>query len=71
MEAIACLVVHEQKTEFGDRKRGEDPFFVPVWNSGSREGVLREGEDDVSWGWVAVLIDFEAEVFGEVREESE
>lgn len=71
MEEIAGLVVHEQKTELGDKERGEDPLLVPVWDSGSRIWVLREGEDDVSWWWVAVFIDFEAEVFGEVGEEGE
>jgi hypothetical protein len=30
-----------------------------------------EGEDEVSWWWVAEFIDFEAEVFGEVGEEGE
>lgn len=71
MEEIAGLVVHEQKTELGDGERGEDPLFVPVWDSGARMWVLGEGEDDVSWWCVAVFIDFEAEVFGEVGEEGE
>jgi hypothetical protein len=71
MEKIAGLLVHEQMAELGDGERGEDPLFVPVWDSGSRTWVLREGKDDVSWGWVAVFIDFEAEVFGEVGEEGE
>lgn len=71
MEEIAGLVVHEQMAELGDGERGEDPLLVPVWDSGSRAWVLREGEDDFSGWWVAEFIDFEAEVFGEVGEEGE
>jgi hypothetical protein len=71
MEEIAGLVVHEHMAELGNEERVEDPLLVPVWDSGARKYLLWEGEDDVSWRWVAEFIDFETEVFGEVGEEGE
>ena len=70
VEEIAGLVVHERWLNW-ETGRGGRSIACPGLGFGRAIVRLGEGEDDVSWRWVAEFIDLEAEVFGEVGEEAE